>query len=106
MLGVLSVLPRLPRRPAHDYRALAEPVVTAKPHRAVEPPLPPAIPATADATGIGHRRRRAGSSDPMDRIVREAAERHKVDPALVKAVISTESGLESASGFAARERRD
>ena len=28
----------------------------------------------------------------MDRIVREAAERHKVDPALVKAVISTESG--------------
>ena len=28
----------------------------------------------------------------MDRIVREAAERHRVDPALVKAVISTESG--------------
>jgi len=28
----------------------------------------------------------------MDRIVREAAERHKVDPALVKAVITTESG--------------
>ena len=28
----------------------------------------------------------------MDRIVREAAERHKVDPALVKAVIKTESG--------------
>ena len=28
----------------------------------------------------------------MDRIVREAAERHHVDPALVKAVISTESG--------------
>jgi soluble lytic murein transglycosylase-like protein len=37
-----------------------------------------------------------GSLDPMDgrldRIVREAAQRHKVDPALVKAVISTESG--------------
>jgi len=31
-------------------------------------------------------------SDRLDKIVREAAERHKVDPALVKAVISTESG--------------
>ncbi len=30
--------------------------------------------------------------DRLDRIVREAAERHKVDPALVKAVITTESG--------------
>lgn len=30
--------------------------------------------------------------DRLDRIVREAAERHQVDPALVKAVISTESG--------------
>lgn len=38
----------------------------------------------------------SGSLDPidgrLDRIVREVAERHKVDPALVKAVISTESG--------------
>jgi len=31
-------------------------------------------------------------SDRLDRIVHEAAERHKVDPELVKAVISTESG--------------
>ena len=38
------------------------------------------------------RRLLEDSSDPLDRIVREAAERHKVDPALVKAVISTESG--------------
>src|SRR5579864_8891227 len=30
--------------------------------------------------------------DRLNRIVREAAERHQVDPALVKAVISTESG--------------
>jgi soluble lytic murein transglycosylase-like protein len=30
--------------------------------------------------------------DRLDRIVREAAQRHQVDPALVKAVISTESG--------------
>jgi len=32
------------------------------------------------------------SDDRLDRIVRAAAERNKVDPALVKAVISTESG--------------
>jgi soluble lytic murein transglycosylase-like protein len=32
------------------------------------------------------------TEDRLDRIVREAAERHKVDPALVKAVITTESG--------------
>lgn len=31
-------------------------------------------------------------SDRLDKIVHEAAERHKVDPELVKAVISTESG--------------
>jgi soluble lytic murein transglycosylase-like protein len=31
-------------------------------------------------------------SDRLENIVREAAERHQVDPALVKAVISTESG--------------
>lgn len=34
----------------------------------------------------------ASPPDRLDRIVRDAAERHKVDPALVKAVISTESG--------------
>lgn len=34
----------------------------------------------------------ASPPDRLDRIVREAAERHQVDPALVKAVISTESG--------------
>src|ERR1039458_3055125 len=33
-----------------------------------------------------------GSDERLDRIVRDAAERHRVDPALVKAVISTESG--------------
>jgi soluble lytic murein transglycosylase-like protein len=64
-----------------------------KPKRKAEPP-PPAIPSTADSA--------AGSLlapaveeqpvDPMERIVREAAQRHQVDPALVKAVITTESG--------------
>ena len=34
----------------------------------------------------------ASPPDRLDRIVRDAAERHQVDPALVKAVISTESG--------------
>ena len=34
----------------------------------------------------------AAPTDRLDRIVHDAAERHKVDPALVKAVISTESG--------------
>ena len=34
----------------------------------------------------------ANPPDRLERIVRSAAERHKVDPALVKAVISTESG--------------
>src|ERR1700693_6303272 len=32
------------------------------------------------------------SANRLERIVRSAAERHKVDPALVKAVISTASG--------------
>ncbi|MGB0036970.1 MAG: lytic transglycosylase domain-containing protein [Candidatus Acidiferrales bacterium] len=34
----------------------------------------------------------AAPPDHLEKIVREAAERHQVDPALVKAVISTESG--------------
>jgi hypothetical protein len=72
----------------------AAPVEPARPRRKVEPPLPPAIPSTADsaATGLVNAPSDEESADPMDRIVREAAERHKVDPALVKAVISTESG--------------
>jgi soluble lytic murein transglycosylase-like protein len=35
------------------------------------------------------------SDERLDRIVREAAERHALDPALVKAVITTESGWNS-----------
>ena len=67
--------------------------MTAKSHRVVEPPLPPAIPATADEFATAPPvPTTEESADPMDRIVQEAAERHKVDPALVKAVISTESG--------------
>lgn len=40
-----------------------------------------------DASGASNSK-----EDRLDRIVREAAERHNVDPALVKAVITTESG--------------
>jgi hypothetical protein len=82
-----SAAPQAPRDTS------AEPVVTAKAHRTVEPPLPPAIPATADGFATAPPvSSPEDSADPMDRMVREAAERHKVDPALVKAVISTESG--------------
>jgi soluble lytic murein transglycosylase-like protein len=66
--------------------------VPAKPKRVVEQ-LPPAIPVTADTQATGSFvKPPAPTTDPIDRIVQEAAERHKVDPALVKAVISTESG--------------
>ena len=41
---------------------------------------------------ISSARVAAPPPDRLDRIVRDAAERHKVDPALLKAVISTESG--------------
>jgi soluble lytic murein transglycosylase-like protein len=61
--------------------------------KAPEPPLPPAIPATADSAETGSFLKAPEAIvDPIERIVREAADRNKVDPALVKAVISTESG--------------
>jgi hypothetical protein len=47
--------------------------------------------ASTDPLGI-RAGRLASPPDRLDRIVRDAAERHKVDPALVQAVISTESG--------------
>src|ERR1700722_10102602 len=47
----------------------------------------PSLFASATLTGNA-----ASPPDRLDRIVRDAAERHKVDPALVKAVIATESG--------------
>lgn len=51
---------------------------------AVDGAAPEALPAQAQPPAQG--------DDRLDRIVHEAAERNKVDPALVKAVISTESG--------------
>jgi soluble lytic murein transglycosylase-like protein len=82
-----SARPEVPR----DTRA--EPSASASPHRAPQPPAPPAIPATADEFATAPPVvPTEESGDPIDRMVREAAERHRVDPALVKAVISTESG--------------
>ena len=52
-----------------------------------------APPDMATASPALPSRQQIGFSDSrLDRIVREAAERHSLDPALVKAVISTESG--------------
>jgi hypothetical protein len=48
--------------------------------------------ATTRASLIPFAGSEASPPDRLDRIVRDAAERHQVDPALVKAVISTESG--------------
>lgn len=59
-----------------------------------KPVAPAAIPLTADTEATGSFVKPVEPrtvQDPMDRIVQEAAQRHKVDPALVKAVISTES---------------
>ena len=66
--------------------------VSEKPKRVIEK-LPPAVPSTADTAATGSFvKPPAASPDPIDRIVQEAAQRHRVDPALVKAVITTESG--------------
>ncbi len=55
----------------------------------------PMSPHTAMATGMSSSASSTTPATPPDRlerIVREAAERHKLDPALVKAVIENESG--------------
>jgi soluble lytic murein transglycosylase-like protein len=57
----------------------------AKPHAAIY------MPATASFTGSG-RPSLSIDRDGAEKLVREAAERHNVDPALVRAVIETESG--------------
>ena len=82
-----------PVTPDVDSPPVAAPLhVSEKPKRVIEK-LPPAVPSTADdAATASFAKPPAASTDPIDRIVQEAAERHKVDPALVKAVITTESG--------------
>lgn len=73
-------------------RAEEESAQLTKPKRVIEQ-LPPAIPSTADTVATGSFVAPSEeSTDPMERIIDESAQRHQVDPALVKAVISTESG--------------
>lgn len=52
--------------------------------------------ASAQKASLQSKRLLSGTAEPsddrLDRIVRDAAERHALDPALVKAVITTESG--------------
>lgn len=56
----------------------------------------PSAASSSRSSGRGNDEATSGSSgvsdQRLDQIVREAAERHDLDPALVKAVISTESG--------------
>ena len=54
------------------------------------------MPAEASFTGRG-RAALSVDRDGAEKIVREAAERHRVDPALVRAVIETESGWNPAA---------
>ena len=78
--------------------SLAAPAASKVPSvRPAWPPLPaPSAPSNEGAVegwitpSVGEQP--AQPEDRLDRIVREAAERNNLDPALVKAVISTESG--------------
>ena len=85
--------PAAPVTPDVDSPPVAAPIrVPEKPKRVIEQ-LPPAVPSTADTAATGSFvKPPAAPADPIDRIVQDAAERHKLDPALVKAVITTESG--------------
>ena len=93
MAAPAPVVETRPVTPDVDSPPVPKPVrVHAAPARAV---VPSAIPSTADTQASGSFVKPAEPTkmqDPIDRIVQEAAQRHKVDPALVKAVISTESG--------------
>jgi soluble lytic murein transglycosylase-like protein len=93
MSAPAPVVESRPVTPDVDSLPVPKPVrVQAAPAR---PVVPPAIPSTADTEETGSFVKPAEPTtvqDPMDRIVQDAAQRHKVDPALVKAVISTESG--------------
>src|SRR5262249_44534006 len=50
------------------------------------------LPAESPFSGNGYRPALSIDRDGTEKLVREAAERHRVDPALVRAVIETESG--------------
>lgn len=73
--------------PAESKPTSARPAWPALP----APSAPESLPGIAGAAAP-QPAQPAQSEDRLDRIVREAAERNNLDPALVKAVISTESG--------------
>lgn len=58
----------------------------------INTPARAAAPAEAKAEASLSKTNSPNSDPQMERLVDEAAERHQVDPALVKAVINTESG--------------
>jgi len=59
---------------------------------ALPPPSEPASEGHLEAIAEASLAQPARSEDRLDRIIREAAERNNMDPALLRAVISTESG--------------
>jgi hypothetical protein len=90
--------PAPPSQKAHSRSTIAPPapVVEIRPVTpdVDSPPAParPRVEPTPARTGSFVKPAEPTTTqDPIDRIVQEAAQRHKVDPALVKAVIRTES---------------
>ncbi len=83
---------------ASDGRRL---FVNAEPSAAklsAKPPAPKAIYLQGEISFMGKDRPAMSlDRDGADKLVREAAERHKVDPALVRAVIETESNWNPAA---------
>jgi soluble lytic murein transglycosylase-like protein len=79
--------------PAPSQPAVAVPKTSSRWPALPGPSSPQGVlPADGSTAPAASGESATNSDDVMERIVREAAERNKVDPALVKAVISTESG--------------
>jgi Transglycosylase SLT domain len=85
-----------PGRNGRSSRAPSEAAPSSLPARpawpALPPPSEPASEVPLEATAQPPSFEPAQPEDRLDQIVREAAERNNMDPALVRAVISTESG--------------
>ena len=78
--------------PAPSQEAVASPKESPRWPALPSPTMPQGIVAVEGAAPQATPVEPPKQEDRLDRIVRESAERNKVDPALVKAVISTESG--------------
>lgn len=87
-----------PSAPSQPTQAGVKPSAAETPAPAAHPAWPPLPPPSADESATSFETASSAPSAPaqpeerMDRIVREAAEHNNLDPALVKAVITTESG--------------